>query len=370
MKLFHNTTTALPPLYAAWMDELLAGPIPPETGATCDDCAMCAKTGEQPTGTTCFFDPRVKCCSYMPALHNFLVGRIFQDNDPAYASGRATVEARLAAGVAVTPLGLDCTPTYSLLYAHKDADVFGRSFAMRCPHYLEEEGGRCGVWQHRAAVCATWFCKHVRGAVGMKFWKTLHCLLATVEQNLSRWCVLELDVGDDALQQLFPPLNESHRSHRLDANVLDGVVEPAKYRTIWGNYWGREQEFYKACARLVDALTWHQVAAICGPDVQIQARLTREAYQRLISHETPTSLKAGRFNVVFLDQDSCCVSTYSSLDPAALPKIVIDLLPYFDGRPTDEVLQTIREQENVQLNKSLVRKLTDFQILVSSENDE
>jgi len=32
----------LPPLYAAWMNQLLEGPIPEETEADCHDCTMCA----------------------------------------------------------------------------------------------------------------------------------------------------------------------------------------------------------------------------------------------------------------------------------------------------------------------------------------
>lgn len=31
----------LPPLYAAWMEQVLPGPIPVETQATCQQCAMC-----------------------------------------------------------------------------------------------------------------------------------------------------------------------------------------------------------------------------------------------------------------------------------------------------------------------------------------
>lgn len=116
-----------------------------------------------------FFDPQVKCCTYLPELPNFLVGRILADEDPALAVGRATVEKRLQAGVAVTPLGLDRTPFYDLLYQHADT-AFGRSHTLRCPHYIEE-GGLCGIWQHRNSVCATWFCKHVRGAMGFRFWK-------------------------------------------------------------------------------------------------------------------------------------------------------------------------------------------------------
>ena len=75
-------SAALPSLYAGWMDALLEGPIPAETNATCHDCAMSPPAEEAP-GSTFLFKPASKCCTYWPALPNFLVGRILADEDPA-----------------------------------------------------------------------------------------------------------------------------------------------------------------------------------------------------------------------------------------------------------------------------------------------
>ena len=76
----------LPPLYAGWVGALLGGAaIPPETHATCGDCAMCADPGEAPRRGTAYFDPTVKCCSYLPEIYNFLAGRILAEKSPAYA---------------------------------------------------------------------------------------------------------------------------------------------------------------------------------------------------------------------------------------------------------------------------------------------
>ena len=102
----------LPPLYQSWIDELLDGPIPEEREATCDDCAMLARPGEQAVGSGFTFDADCKCCTYVPDLANFLVGRILADDDPAFADGRATLEQRLNERVAMSPLGLDRSPTY------------------------------------------------------------------------------------------------------------------------------------------------------------------------------------------------------------------------------------------------------------------
>jgi hypothetical protein len=144
----------LPPLYARWMAELLAGPIPDETAATCDRCAMCVPDAARS------FRPDTKCCTFLPTLHNFLVGRVLADSDPESATGRATVIARMQKKVGVNPLGLGPTRAHNLIYEDGGHAVFGKSRALLCPHYLD---GMCGVWKHRESTCATWFCKYVRG---------------------------------------------------------------------------------------------------------------------------------------------------------------------------------------------------------------
>src|SRR5713101_6632134 len=170
------------------MDALLGESVPPESRATCDDCAMCAPEGAAEPNTL-YFSPRVKCCTYQPRLPNFLVGRALEDRDFAFSAGRATVERRIDGGVEVTPLGLEQSAAYGLLYQHGSAG-FGHAESMRCPHYIEE-GGRCGIWRHRNSICATWFCKYERGAVGLAFWERLRDLLMAVEKDLAVWCVLE-----------------------------------------------------------------------------------------------------------------------------------------------------------------------------------
>jgi hypothetical protein len=357
-------TSPLPPLYAAWIDQFLAGPIPIESDATCDDCAMLPDDEQMLTRSDLFFNPETKCCSYIPELPNYLVGRILSDDDPAFSSGRATVQARLSAGVGVTPLGLAQPPNFEVLYGFSSATLFGQSRTLRCPHYLADEGGRCGVWKHRASVCATWHCKYVRGQVGHEFWITLHQLLSTVEKTLSRWCVLELDIGTDAFRHLFPRPAPSGRTGRLDPRALDGAADPLESRRLWGSRAGREAEFYIDCARLVNALDWPKVVAIGGPDVQVYARLLRAAYGKLRSKEIPARLKVGAIQVVGMDRDYCRVTSYSSYDPVSIPRQLIDLLGYFDGRPTEEVLRTIDLEQGIKLDRKLVRRLTDFSVLV------
>ena len=55
---------------------------------------------------------------------------------------------------------------------------------------------------------------------------------------------------------------------------------------------------------------------------------------------------------------------YSGLDPIGLPKIVLDLLPYFDGGATADTLRRIRHDRGVVLEGALIRRLVDYEILV------
>lgn len=355
-------STSLPPLYAGWMVALLGGEIPTEREATCDDCAMCAGPDSAPAQSLTFFSPDTKCCTYQPSLPNFLVGRIVSDTSPEAAAGRETVEARMAARVGVTPLGVRCPPTYSLLYHYGATRGFGHSRSMRCPHYLEE-GGRCGVWRHRSAVCATWFCKHVRGAVGRHFWNLLYRLLTAIENDLAWWCVLELGMGRN-LEPLLAP-SEQPSGIELSAADLDQTADVEAYRLVWADWSGREAAFYTECGRLVDALTWDEVSSIVGPETRALATLAKRAYQDLLDTTLPARLKVGPFRVLSSDRSTTQIASYSGNDPLAVPTEVVPCFSLFDGRPKREVVREIESKHHLRFTDGFLRKLTDFNVLVS-----
>jgi hypothetical protein len=106
------------------------------------------------------------------------------------------------------------------------------------------------------------------------------------------------------------------------------------------------------------------VTAINRGEIQLWSRLLGEAYNKLISEEVPERLKVGALQVLGMDQDSCSVNSYSPYDPISVPKELIDVLRYFDGRPTAKALQAISECESLTIDPSLVRKLTDFGLLI------
>ncbi|HWA15773.1 MAG TPA: hypothetical protein VG817_05030 [Gemmatimonadales bacterium] len=353
----------LPPLYERWMRECLTDPVPNEAKATCGDCAMCAAPGLAPApDDAVFYDPATKCCSYMPLMWNFLTGAVLSDDSPEATRGRRTVEARIDAGIAITPLAMERTPVYNLLYGHIP-DAFGRARSMRCPHFIEE-GGLCGVWRFRESTCATWFCKHERGAVAKEFWVRLHRLLALVERNLAGWCVLELDMGTDALRTIFP--FPTPPDHPVTGGDFDGRPDPARQRALWGRWHGREREFYREAHGLVGRLGWRDVLGVCGPEVRAAEQIARKAFADLREQSLPSQLRAGLFRQQPLPDGGAMVTTYSPLDPLQLSPEILQILPYFQGQSAKAARNEIERELGFEVETELLRKLADFGLLRGS----
>jgi hypothetical protein len=48
-----------------------------------------------------------------------------------------------------------------------------------------------------------------------------------------------------------------------------------------------------------------------------------------------------------------------------VPAEVLELLAYFDGRPTSEALAAICKEKGICLDAALVRKMVDFELLTA-----
>lgn len=356
-----RVSNALPPLYERWVTGFLGSAVPAEPEADCANCVMVpGRDGGRDPGRR-YFDPTTRCCTYLPELPNFLVGAIIADPDPSMAAGRRSVEARLDRGVAVTPLGLGKPAPYTLLYDH-GTDGFGTSRALRCPHHLDD--GSCGIWPHRMSVCATWFCKHSRGAVGQRFWRALQALLSAVERELAIWCLLELDVGAESLAALLPPPNPAARRLEIDRFELDARPDPERYAALWGEWKGRERDLFVECGHRVARLEWPQVLSIAGAGLRARTRLVSSAFDELLSPTVPERLRAGDYRVAQAAPGWSLLTSYSGFDPLRLPSALMEALPCFDGRPVDEVLRSIERRKRLRLGRDLVQRLVDFRRLV------
>jgi hypothetical protein len=173
----------------------------------------------------------------------------------------------------------------------------------------------------------------------------------------------QLQVGSGEVGDLAP-------QHRPHVSELDGDIDWGQYRRLWGSWAGREAEFYQACARLVDGLTWQQVEEKCGPRVGILAELVRDAYAHLASSAIPERLQMSPVHFTAFEGGNYKITAYSEYDPLLMSERLAGVLRYFDGRLTEDALQAILVEQNVRLSPSLVRRLVDFGILGTWQPEE
>lgn len=355
-------TSPLPPLYDAWMREALGEAIPGEPESTCADCAMVASPGDD-VGDGLSFDPRVKCCTHFPRLPNFLVGRILADRSAAGRHGREATRSRIRARVAVSPMAL-CAPALRrqaerLAGSHGD---FGRVASLVCPHYVERDG-RCGIWQNRNSVCATFYCKHERGPVSSAFWRGgLEPLLDSVEAALARHCLLSLGLPTPTLANVDVPARAS------DVDAVTGhelAPDAERYQEMWGPWEGREEAFYRACGELVAGLSWSDVLRIGGAEVAVRARVATWRFEVLQRRAVPARLRGGPCSGVVIGREFTRIVTYSQLDPLDLPNALVAALSRFDGRRTATVVREVERELGVQVDEDLLVRLVDFGILAA-----
>jgi hypothetical protein len=349
----------LPPLYARWVTGIVGGPIPREVRATCGQCAMCGP--RHPASAVPVFDPAMKCCSYQPSLPNYLVGAILADETLAQSTGLESVRSRITGSVDVSPLQVGVPPSYRMFYDAAASWGFGRTPVLRCPHLTD--AGSCGIWEHRNGVCATWFCKYVRGATGGVFWDAVNHLLRAIENDLTVWCSLELGIDPAAIVGLVDIRPRSGADRLRDELVPDAAQGRSAY--LWGGWSDRQEEFYRACAALVRDLSSDEVLARCGPETRAHALRAKEEYRRLVSTEIPPRLqfRGAQLGIVALDAEMVELHTFSKLDPIVIPMVAFRALTHFDGRPTLDVRAELALEAGDIIDDALLMRLVDYRIL-------
>lgn len=338
LPLLGTPDVALPAHHARWLPELLGGrALSGEPTATCDDCAMVSD------GPGHSFDARTKCCTFTPALANFLIGAALRGG----GFGAASVRARVAAGVGLSPLGLSAEAT-------SDPAVFGRAPELVCPHY---DAGSCSIWSAREATCATWFCKHARGAVGKAAWNRLEQLLRVVELAVARHAALELGVPPLGLSLSMPLASASLGAVRHD------LPDDGDPRSVWGEWSDRREELFVACDALASELSSSDVERVGGSELALARRIAHAALDLASDTTLPARVALGRMDVIALGPETVRVQAYSFLDPLDLPRRLFDVLHHFDGRPVEAALAAASAAAGESVPPGAIRALLDHGVL-------
>lgn len=205
---------------------------PEESSSTCQDCRMVRRQE---------YHPDTQCCTYYPEIPNFLLGLAL--GDPASASA---VEGLLATGHGL-PTGLVPPPhIYKRSVVEYSKERFGKEAAMRCP-LMDAATRNCNVYLYRNSVCSTFFCTNDHGAAGEEFWGRVQDLVGHVEVGLAQWAMNELAVCPAEYVARVDRWSDRHG----DLDGAEGGWSEAARRDLWGEWFGREGEFYRRCAELV-----------------------------------------------------------------------------------------------------------------------
>lgn len=158
----------------------------PETSVDCSNCLM-AREG--------VYRPDLKCCTYSPYVPNFAIGAIVQNGGLLPAHG------------ILTPLGLFPSIGAQNSYAfnraaESDQRGFGQDRDRLCP-FFDTTQLHCSIWNHRPAVCATYFCLADRGGAETRdFWRRWRDYLNLFEWTLAHAALWRLGFTADETRRM------------------------------------------------------------------------------------------------------------------------------------------------------------------------
>lgn len=351
-----NPTSAepLPFLYEKWLREAAFEVIPRESRADCPNCPLC----REGSGSLDTFSPDTKCCTYFPDLPNFLVGAILVDPD-THHQVRDSISDRIEDHSSASPLGISRPPLYALTYEAVKDRCFGKAPSLLCPYYVKDNGGLCGIWQHRNSACATWFCKHVAGTWGRAFWRDLEVLLRTIESRLSLWVCSALGLSDDCIKRLGS-LQSLSPSERVARELLNIGVNS---NLLWEKWESDKREFYVASYNTVCKLPWSQVLSVGGADLERLAHTVSDTLHRLTRHTTEVDARIGTFTVGSRSDNGFMLVTYSRTDAVTLTGQQLSIL---SNAPRHDLVSYLRSHG---FSESTLGELYNHGILLS-KNEE
>lgn len=233
-------------------EELAYFKVDPESRSSCFNCPQVKDAG---------FHPSVRCCTVIPRIPNFLLGMSLYE-EPT----QSLIESYIAEGFGL-PEGSNISPKQlltSLAYIVKpNHDVP----TVICP-FLNLESKQCRMYAFRSTVCSTFFCQHDRGEAGRLFWEDLQDLGSQIEAALSQWALTEIGFDREAYFQRFNALGAISESC---SDSGSNAWSLSSRKLLWGEWFGREAELYRACAEAV-IRNKHDLYAIASREIILQTK--------------------------------------------------------------------------------------------------
>ena len=275
----HRLIDILPYYYKNLLPRFFRNPIPEESLATCDDCAMVADSGGAGLKKNFYYKPGLRCCTYTPPLPNYAVGALLRDKSEAHKAGRKVIARFFHSPIRAWPQGILPTPGYLQRYAKMSDKGFGKLRSLLCPYY-EMELDRCSIWLYRGPVCITFFCRHVAGTFGAVFWKALLRYLQALEDALNAYILKRLGWPSAQVSKL--PLHFSPN----DKNLNYG-----NRRRAWAHYVGKVEDFYGSAYMILKSLDRTNAEKILSRLNKRHLKKVETAYLNMRQCKHPKRLK-------------------------------------------------------------------------------
>ncbi len=355
---FRKIIESLPSFYLPLLPGVFQKEIPPEPFSDCLNCPMITKEGVEPgKDLNRPFSPYTKCCTFIPRLPNYMAGAILSDPDPQMNEGRKRLAAKIASGAGVYPNGVYPTPAWHRYYIENGPLEFGRNREMLCPYFTEGKYN-CTIWKYRESICALWFCKHLAGIRGRKFWNAVIGYMKFMQDSLinvsAHLCGL----------QAIDPYNEGERPRYEEPVNSEEAVR--RYADLWNDWKGREEQYYIRCFEIVSSLEEKYIKAIQDKGEPLAGEIGRLADDII---KVPELLKFN--NVSPGDEDDSTyrieLENYIEILQKAIvwsfrmPRSIMDL---FDGtRKTSDIVKEALKNQKIRIEPEILIALYSHGIL-------
>ena len=348
----------LPPVYQDMVGDVFDRPKVNETRANCAQCSMC-NWGQPSPVPMDYFNKETKCCTFFPQLPNYLVGAILADPSPEMAEGKKRIREVIANRMGTLPMSLNRPRKMTFLMSNY-GEAFGRARSLLCPYFnTESPEYACTIWNHREAVCMTYYCKYDGGQRGFEFWAALKEYLFFIQRILSQ--VVTERIDPTVKEPAFKPMYVSAE------DMDDKPPKDAEYAAWWGSWVGREEEWYLKCHEWVKGISRADFKKNADETKEGQKYLGRvmAAYEKLDNKILPASLVRNSMMKEAHAGEKVVVTTYSRYDSLALDKELYDVVGLFKADLSlQENLDRLAKDEGIELAPELVEYLYAAGILV------
>lgn len=245
-----------------------------ETKATCNDC-LCSKPNR---GTLPFYSSDLKCCTFHPFLPNYAVGALLQSSQtPEFI--KAQLKSKIQRQEYALPLGIFAPLRYQIAFNNRAEHDFGNKEEFLCP-YFNRINKSCGLWQHRGAVCTSYFCVSDRGPQGLKLWELIGEYLHLCEMILSQDALVSMGLSPDLIEGQLEYVNCNSGTEEEKASHS---MNPALFKEYWNEWVPHHtiENFYINCSTYILSLDFEQLDALLYEETQDLEKELFDSFNKL-----------------------------------------------------------------------------------------